>query len=87
MSSRSSPRRSRSFETPPSPRRRAIAAAIILLFCAALAWSAWGTIDVVASASGKILPSGRTKMISRRDRAWCARSGAGRASRQRPATC
>jgi hemolysin D len=50
-------------ETPPSPLRRAIAATIILLFCAALAWSAWGTIDIVASASGKIVPSGRTKVI------------------------
>src|SRR3979411_850468 len=50
-------------ETPPSPRRRAIAATIILLFCAALAWSLWGTIDIVASASGKIVPSGRTKVI------------------------
>jgi hemolysin D len=50
-------------ETPASPRRRAIAATIILLFCAALAWSAWGTIDIVASASGKIVPSGRTKVI------------------------
>src|SRR5260370_37563952 len=50
-------------ETPVSPRRRALAATIILLFCAALAWSLWGTIDVVASASGKIVPSGRTKVI------------------------
>jgi hemolysin D len=50
-------------ETPASPRRRAIAATIILLFCAALAWSTWGTIDIVASASGKIVPSGRTKVI------------------------
>src|SRR5947199_10085041 len=50
-------------ETPPSPRRRAIAATIMLLFCAALGWSAWGTIDIVASASGKIVPSGRTKVM------------------------
>jgi hemolysin D len=50
-------------ETPPSPRRRAVAGTIVLLFCAALAWSAWGTIDIVASASGKIVPSGRTKVI------------------------
>src|SRR3954465_9085423 len=50
-------------ETPASPRRRALAATIILLFCAALAWSVWGTIDIVASASGKIVPSGRTKVI------------------------
>ncbi|HEY7663066.1 MAG TPA: HlyD family type I secretion periplasmic adaptor subunit [Xanthobacteraceae bacterium] len=50
-------------ETPPSPVGRALAATIILLFCAALAWAWWGTIDIVASASGKIVPSGRTKII------------------------
>jgi hemolysin D len=50
-------------ETPPSPIRRAIGAAIILLFCAALAWAWWGSIDVVASATGKIVPSTRIKVI------------------------
>ena len=50
-------------ETPPSPTGRAIAAILMLLFCAALAWSWWGTIDIVASATGKIVPSGRTKVI------------------------
>src|SRR5215510_3438002 len=50
-------------ETPPSPIGRAIGATIILLFCAALIWAWWGTIDIVASATGKILPSGRTKVI------------------------
>src|SRR3954452_22241957 len=50
-------------ETPPSPIRRATAATIALLFCAALAWSIFGTIDIVASASGKIVPSGRTKVV------------------------
>ena len=50
-------------ETPPSPIRRAIGATIILLFCAALAWAWWGTIDIVASATGKIVPSGRTKVV------------------------
>jgi hemolysin D len=50
-------------ETPPSPTGRAIGASIIALFCAALAWSAWGSIDIVASATGKIVPSGRTKII------------------------
>jgi hemolysin D len=50
-------------ETPPSPIGRAIAATLILLFCASLAWSWWGTIDIVASASGKIVPSGRIKVI------------------------
>src|SRR5271166_6417857 len=50
-------------ETPPSPIGRTIAAAIILLFCSALAWAWWGTIDIVASATGKIVPSGRTKVV------------------------
>ena len=50
-------------ETPPSPIGRTIGATIILLFCAALAWAWWGTIDIVASATGKIVPSGRTKVI------------------------
>src|SRR6476660_3089992 len=50
-------------ETPPSPIGRAIGAAIIVLFCAALIWAWWGTIDIVASATGKILPGGRVKVI------------------------
>src|SRR5712671_2495940 len=50
-------------ETPPSPIGRAIGASIMLLFGAALLWAWWGTIDIVASASGKIVPSGRIKII------------------------
>jgi hemolysin D len=50
-------------ETPPSPIGRAIAVAIALLFCVALVWSWWGTVDIVASAAGKIVSSGRTKVI------------------------
>jgi hemolysin D len=50
-------------DTPPSPTGRAIVAAIIALFCAALAWAWWGRIDIVASASGKIVPSGRSKVV------------------------
>jgi len=50
-------------ETPPSPIGRAIAATISALFCAALIWAWAGTIDIVASATGKIVPSGRTKII------------------------
>src|SRR3954447_13025746 len=50
-------------ETPPSPIGRQIGATIILLFCVALFWAWWGAIDVVASATGKIVPSGRTKVI------------------------
>jgi hemolysin D len=50
-------------ETPPSPIGRSIAITIAVLFCVALVWSWWGTVDIVASATGKIVPSGRTKVI------------------------
>jgi hemolysin D len=50
-------------ETPPSPIGRAIAFTLMGLFCIALAWAWWGTIDVVATATGKIVPSGRTKVV------------------------
>ena len=50
-------------ETPPSPIGRAIAASIALIFCAALLWAWWGTIDIVASATGKILPSNGSKVV------------------------
>jgi hemolysin D len=50
-------------ETPPSPIGRAIGSVIILLFCIALIWAWSSTIDIVASATGKILPSGRVKVI------------------------
>jgi hemolysin D len=50
-------------ETPPSPVGRATAATIALVFCAALLWAWWGTIDIVASATGKILPGDGTKLV------------------------
>jgi hemolysin D len=50
-------------ETPPSPIGRTIGATIILLFCVALVWAWAGTIDIVASAPGIVVSSGRTKVI------------------------
>jgi hemolysin D len=50
-------------ETPPSPVGRTIAFSIIALFCLALGWAFFGRVDIVASAEGKIIPSGRTKVI------------------------
>jgi hemolysin D len=50
-------------ETPPSPTGRAIGVTIITLFCLAFAWTCLGKIDIVASAPGKIIPTGRTKVI------------------------
>ena len=50
-------------ETPPSPTGRAIGATIIAVFALALAWACLGTVAIVASAPGKIVPSGRSKII------------------------
>lgn len=50
-------------ETPPSPVGRAVVWTIVAVFCAALAWASLGTVDIVAIALGKIIPSGRTKTI------------------------
>lgn len=50
-------------ETPPSPVGRAVGATIIAIFCVALAWAIIGKVDIVATANGKIIPSGRTKLI------------------------
>lgn len=50
-------------ETPPSPVRIALLLAICSFFTIALVWSALGRIDIVATASGKIQPSGRVKTV------------------------
>src|SRR5260370_34335633 len=50
-------------ETPASPAGRAVAGAIIAFFCVALGWACWGKGDIVTSATGKIIPTGRTKTI------------------------
>jgi hemolysin D len=50
-------------ETPASPIGRAIGATIIMVFVLASAWACLGTVDIVATASGKIIPSGRSKVI------------------------
>jgi hemolysin D len=50
-------------ETPPSPIGRAIGGTIMLLFVLALAWACLGEIDIVAAAQGKIVPTGRIKVI------------------------
>jgi len=50
-------------ESPPSPIGRAIGASIIAAFCVALLWASFGSVDIVATATGKIVPGGRTKLI------------------------
>lgn len=50
-------------ETPPSPLGRIIGLSIVSIFAAALLWACIGTVDIVAVAPGKIIPSDRTKMV------------------------
>ena len=50
-------------ETPASPIGRAIGGTIILFFAIAVAWSVFGHVDIIATASGKIVPTGRSKTI------------------------
>lgn len=50
-------------ETPPSPVGRAIGVIIVLVFASGIAWASFGHIDIVAVAQGKIIPTGKTKVI------------------------
>src|SRR3954471_20983827 len=50
-------------ETPASPVGRAVGATLILFFALAVAWATFGHVDIIATASGKIVPTGRTKTI------------------------
>jgi hemolysin D len=50
-------------ETPPSPGLRYLMLALCTLFAVALGWSLIGKIDVIATASGKVVPTGNVKLI------------------------
>lgn len=50
-------------ETPASPIGRALSMTIMLLFVLAAIWAAWGEIDIIAVAQGKIIPSSHSKTI------------------------
>jgi hemolysin D len=50
-------------ETPPSPIGRAIGATLVALFVLALAWASLSHVDIVASATGRIIPTGHSKII------------------------
>ena len=68
------------------PRHRADTSSRV--FCLALAWACLGKVDIVASAPGKIIPSGRTKVDPAvRDRRRPRDPCAGRRRRSRRATC
>jgi hemolysin D len=50
-------------ETPASPVGRAIGLTIILFFALAIGWATFGHVDIIATAAGKVVPTGRTKTI------------------------
>ncbi|QND55184.1 HlyD family type I secretion periplasmic adaptor subunit (plasmid) [Phyllobacterium sp. 628] len=50
-------------ETPASPIRTAFIWFICILATAALLWSYFGTFDIVATAQGKVQPTGRVKIV------------------------
>ena len=50
-------------QAPPSPIGRAITWTIIAVFTAGILWSTFGWIDIVATAQGKIIASGYSKVI------------------------
>jgi hemolysin D len=50
-------------ETPPSPLGRAIGATLMALFAVALVWACLGEVDIVATSTGKIIPTGYSKVI------------------------
>jgi len=50
-------------ERPLSPAPHLVAATIIAFLVIALAWSWIGKVDIIATATGKIIPSGRAKVI------------------------
>jgi hemolysin D len=50
-------------ETPPSPTGRALAMTIGVFFMVAVAWSFLGKVDVIATAPGRLLPSGKVKVV------------------------
>jgi hemolysin D len=50
-------------ETPPSPAGRALAFIIGAFFVIAVAWAFLGKVDVLATAPGRLLPTGKVKVI------------------------
>lgn len=50
-------------QSPPPPMGRAIAWTIMIFITLAVAWATFGTIDIMAVASGKLIPSGQVKVV------------------------
>ena len=63
MNSRFCPPRSKSSRHHLHRQAARSEATVIALFCFAVIWASFGTVDIVATASGKIIPTGGTKII------------------------
>lgn len=50
-------------QAPPSPIGRAVLWTILAAFTAGVLWTTFGWIDIVATAQGKVIPSGYSKLI------------------------
>lgn len=50
-------------QAPPSPIGRAMLWTIMAVFAAGVTWATFGWVDIVATAQGKIIPSGYSKVI------------------------
>src|SRR5262249_29774663 len=50
-------------ESPASPTGRAIGATLIAVFVLALGWASLSQVDIVASATGRLIPTGHSKVI------------------------
>ena len=48
---------------PPPKWSRSLLWVIMLLIVIAIAWASWAEIDIIATAQGKIVPSGQVKII------------------------
>ena len=59
----SSPQRLRLKKKPPHPASRVTAWVLLALFTIGLVWACVGEVDIVATAEGKIIPSGQVKQI------------------------
>lgn len=56
-------------EKPPHPASRITAYVLLALFTIGLVWACVGEVDIVATAEGKIIPSGQVKLIQPFERA------------------
>ncbi len=62
-------------QAPPSPIGRALLWTILAAFTAGTLWTTFGWIDIVATAQGKIIPSGYSKIDpALRNRGYCLNS-------------